>query len=228
MKNIFVKTVLLILAVVMMLPLSACGKPEPLPAVPEVDPVEFTALEERIAAAEADREQYVFLMNASVNGETVVPVKGETELTVKAELPEDMKLEQWTVNGVSLNTLDESITVTVSENTVIKAEYRPLKKVTCIDCSAQFLNVYEGNGGESFTELVFEEDYLNTFTGKTEKGGSLQLHVEAPLIMGKILDHWLVNGQVLSIPDTVHGFNAYITEATTFEPVYIDNPYYKG
>lgn len=228
MKNVFVKTVLLILAAVMAFSLTACGEPEPLPEVPELDPAEFTALEERLAAAEADRESYAFLINASANGETTVPVKGETEITVDAALPEGMKLTQWTVNGVSLNTLDESVTVTVSENTVIKAEYRPLKKVTCIDCSAQFLNYYENNGGESFTEMVFEEDYLNTFTGQTEEGGSLLLHVEAPLINGKILDHWLVNGQVLSIPDTVHEFNAYVVEATTFQPVYIDNPYYKG
>lgn len=225
MKNSFVKTVLLILAAVMMFSLTACGEPEPLPEAPKVDPSEFTALEERLAAAETDRESYVFLINASANGETVLSVDGETEITVSAALPEGMKLEQWTVNGVSLNTLDESITVTVSENTVIKAEYRPMKKVTCIDCSAQFLNYYEDNGGESFTELVFEEDYLNTFTGMTEEGGSLLLHVEAPQFTGKILDHWLVNGQALSIPDTVQGFNAYITEATTFQPVFIDSPY---
>lgn len=224
MKNIFVKTGLLILAAGMMLSLTACGEPKPaeLPAVHGVNPAEFAALEERIAAAEADRESYVYLINASVNGETVLPIDGETRLTVDAAVPEDMKLAQWTVNGESLNTLEESIEVTVSENTVIKAEFRPIKKVTCINCSAQFLNCYENNGGESFAEFVFEDDYMNTFTGLTEEGGSLLLCVQASIPAGKILDHWLINGQAMNIPGTVNIFNAYVTEAATFEPVYID------
>lgn len=220
--NKIIKTALIALCAVMLLSLAACGEPEPLPAVPEIDPAEFTALEERLAAAGTEHESYAYLVNASVNGETVVPVNGETLLHVEAELPEDSRIEQWTVNGVSLNTLAESVDVTVRENAVIRAELRPLKKVTCINCSAQFLNAWEDNGGESFTEFVFEDEYVNTFTGMTENGGSLLLHVEAPQIAGKILDHWLVNGQALSVRDTIHSFNAYITEATTFEPVYID------
>lgn len=225
MKKLFMKTVLLILALVMALALTACGKqeaPAELPRVPSVDKAEFEDLAARLAAAEAETASYVYLINASVNGETVLPVAGETKLTVDAAVPEDMKLSQWTVNGVSLNTLEESIEVTVSENTVIKAEFRPIKKVTCINCTAQFLNYYENNGGESFTEFVFEDDYMNTFTGMQEKGGSLLLCVQAPIPGGKILDHWLVNGQALNIPGTVNIFNAYVTEATTFEPVYIN------
>lgn len=225
MKKISVKTVLLILTAVMMLSLTACGEPKPevVPVMPKVDPAEFTALEKRIAAAEADRENYVYLINASVNGETVLPIDGETELTVDADLPEGMKMAQWTVNGVSMNTLEESVSVTVSENTVIKAEFRPIRKVTCINCTAQFLDYYENNGGASFTEFVFEDDYVNSYTGLPVEGGSLLLCVQAPIPAGKTLDHWLINGEAFNIPGTVNIFNAYVTEATTFEPVYVDN-----
>lgn len=222
MNSIFRKTVLSVLCAVMAISLAACGEPEPLPEVPAVDPAEFTALEERIAAAEADHESYVYLVNASVDGETVVPIDGETEIHVQAELPEDMKVGQWTVNGVAVNTLEESFDLSVSENTVIKAELRPLKKVSCINCTAQFLNHYENNGGASFTEFVFEDEYVNGFTGETVPGGSLLLCVQAPIPAGKALDHWLINGQAFNVPGTVNIFNVYVTEATTFEPVYID------
>ena len=70
MKKLFMKTVLLILALVMALALTACGKqeaPAELPRVPSVDKAEFEDLAARLAAAEAETASYVYLINASVN-----------------------------------------------------------------------------------------------------------------------------------------------------------------
>ena len=230
MKTIVKKAVLLILTVSVLLSLGGCGfftpkAPMELPdpsTVPSVDPQEFAALEERLAAAEAGQSNFAFLIGASVGGETVIPIDGEASLSIDAAVPEDMKLAQWTVNGVSLNTLAEHVDITVKENSVIKAEYRPIKKVTCVNCSMQFLDYYEDGGGESFTEFVFEDDYINTYTGLPCDGGSMLLCITAPIPVGKKIDHWLVNGQAMSMLYTPNTFNAFVTEATTFEPVYAD------
>lgn len=221
MKNHIKKALLLTLTLVMALSLAACGA-EPLPGVPSIDYTELADLNARLAAAEAQHDSYAFLVNADMNGETLIPFDGETVVEAAAHVPEGMKLLRWTVNGEALETLDEHITLTLSENTVVEAEFRPIKKVICINCTMQFLDSYENNGGESFTEFVFEDDYLNTFTGLTEEGGSMLLCVQAPIPAGKTLDHWLVNGQAFAVHGTVNIFNAFVTEATTFEPVFVD------
>lgn len=218
------KKLFAIIALVLLLCLSACGKsePEPLPPVPTVNPTEFTDLNARLAAAESEHESYVYLINARANGEKQLLLEGETELVITAELPEDMRLKAWTVNGQVLNTTEPTITLSLGENTVVKAELRPVKKVTAVNCTMQFLNYYENSGGESFTELVFEEDYLNSFTGLTEKGGQLSVCVQAPIPAGKSLEYWLVNGERLDVHGTVNIFNAFVTDSTTFEPVFTD------
>lgn len=221
MKNHIKKALLLTLTLVMALSLAACGA-EPLPEVPSIDYTELADLNARLAAAEAQHDSYAFLVNSDMNGETLIPLDGETVVEAAAHVPEGMKLLRWTVNGEALDTLDEHITLTLSENTVVEAEFRPVKKVICINCTMQFLDSYENNGGESFTEFVFEDDYLNTFTGLTEEGGSMLLCVQAPIPAGKTLDHWLVNGQAFAVHGTVNIFNAFVTEATTFEPVFVD------
>ena len=220
--NMMKKLLVFVLLAAVLVLLPACGQEVVIPEVPTLDPGEFSALEARIAAAEADVDQFAYLINASAGGETVLPLAGETTLSIDAAVPEGMKLAQWTVNGQSLNTLSPHIELTLSRNSVVKAEFRPIKKVTCINCTAQFLNFYEDNGGESFTELVFEDEYRNSYTGQTEPGGSLLLCVQSPIPAGKRLDHWLVNGVAMNVKGTVNIFNAYITEATTFEPVFVD------
>lgn len=221
MKGYAKKLWLSVLVVILMLSLAACGN-EPLPEVPEIDYEELAALNARLAEAEAQHDSYVFLVNAVMNGETLIPLDSETALELDAVIPEGMKLLRWTVNGEALDTLEEHITLTLSENTVVEAELREIKKVTCINCTMQFLDSYENNGGESFTEFVFEDDYLNTYTGLIEEGGSMLLCVQTPIPEGKRLDHWLVNGQAYAVHGTVNIFNAYVTEATTFEPVFVD------
>ena len=233
MKMRFRKTVLFVMAVSVLLSLNGCAvftpdAPTELPdpsTVPTVDPHRIAELEARLALAEDEHSSYAFLAGAAVNGKTVVPLDGETTLSVDAAVPEGMKLAQWTVNGVSLNTLSEHIELTVKENSVIKAEYRPIKKVTCINCSMQFLDYYEDGGGESFTEFVFEDDYINTYTGAPCEGGSVLLCVTVLIPPGKKIDHWLVNGQSLGVKYTPNVFNAYVTESTTFEPVFADISY---
>lgn len=212
-------------AALLMFLLSACGEvtETAMPEIPTVDPAEFERLEERIAAAKTHEDIYVYLINAQSDGETQVPIEGETELSVQAVVPEGMKLRQWTVNGVSLNTLEESIRLTVSENTVIQAELRPVKKVTGIGCTMQFLDENEEGQGESFTEFTFEEDYRNPVTGETCRGGSMLLCVQTEIPAGKVLDHWRINGQEIStMYGTPYIFNSYVTQTTTFEPVFID------
>ncbi len=215
------KALFFALLLIMALSLTACGD-EPLPEVPTIDTAELAELNSRLAEAESRNDSYLFLVNAHSDGETLIPLDGETVVEIDADIPEGMKLLCWTVNGEEINTLEEHITLTLGENTVVKAELRPVKKVTCINCTMQFLDGYENNGGEIFTEFVFEEDYLNTYTGLTEEGGSMLLCVQTPIPSGKALDHWLVNGQAYSVHGTVNIFNAYVTEATTFEPVFVD------
>lgn len=221
MKRYIKKLWLSVLVLISALSLAACGA-EPLPEVPELDYEELAALNARLAEAEAKHDSYAFLVNAEMNGETLILLDGETVLELDAVIPEGMKLLRWTANGEELNTLEEHITLSLGENTVIEAELRPIKKVTCINCTMQFLDSYENNGGESFTEFVFEDDYLNTYTDLTEEGGSMLLCVQTPIPEGKRLDHWLVNGQAYAVHGTVNIFNAYVTEATTFEPVFVD------
>lgn len=202
--------------------LSACSPAaEPQPE-PTVDPAEFAELEARIAAAEAKKDSYVYLINAKSDGETLLPIEGKTEISVEADIPEGMKLQSWTVNGVALNTTDESINVTADGNTVIKAEFRPIRKAVCINCRMQFLNYYEYGDGDTFTEFNFEDDYVNTVTGEECAGGSMLLCVQTDVQLGKVLDHWLINGQKMSGYGAPYSFNAYVTEATTFEPVFIE------
>lgn len=223
MKAVY-KYLIIALVLCMGVSLCACGESEPIPVAPVLDPNELAEAQAAIDAAKADVSQYAFLINASADGETIVALDGETSLSICADVPEGMKLAGWTVNGTAVNTMDEQLELTLSENTVVKAEFRPVKRVVCHNCTMQFLNYYEDGGGESFSEFNFEDDYVNSFTGLPQPGGSLLLCVQAPIPAGKNLDHWLINGVAMDVPGTVNIFNAYVTGAAEFEPVFVDRP----
>ena len=169
-------------------------------------------------AAPAPEMFQIAAVNARINGEQRAAIHvGETaELTAEAVIPEGMALDYWALNGERLaEQTGASCTFTAQDNAVIEAVLRPVKTVTAINATMQFLNAKDKAGGDPFTEFVFEEDYVNPVTGETVPGGTITVYVEADVPRGYEVDYWLINHVPYYYNRTVTSFRVDDLDAST-------------
>ncbi|MDD3243758.1 MAG: hypothetical protein PHD32_08560 [Eubacteriales bacterium] len=122
----------------------------------------------------------VLALHSTIDGETSCKTDGQTELAATADIPENMAVAYWEVNGEPYyENMENTFTFTPVGNTVVDARLRPAHKVTTINAQMQFLDAKDKPKGDPFAEFVFEEDYQNPATGEMLPGGSITVSVKA-------------------------------------------------
>lgn len=115
---------------------------------------------------------------------------------------------------------------TAQGNTLVEAVLWDEKKLTTVNATIQFLDVKGKASGDTPTEFVFEQDYINPVTKEICPGGKIKAKVPS----GKVVDYWLING----VPYFYNtGVSSFIVEdldqTTVYEVVLKDKEitYYK-
>ena len=174
----------------------------------------------------AVKEDYVHAVNATIDGETSAAITENASFEAKAEIPEGMVVDYWTLNGVAQeNSAGESFSFTAEATTVVEPVFRAEKKVTAINAELRFVDADRKPAGDAFTEFVFEDEYLNTATNENVSDGTINLEVKAVVPAGKMVDYWLINGVKYYYGTGVSSFVVeQLDEATTYEVVLKDIP----
>ena len=235
------KILSLILAVLLLVSLVGCASGNE-PAQPaqqtgisqaELDAVkaELAAKEAQIAELKAQLDQPdaigVYALHATIDGQDVVAINGETELTAQALLDEGQVVDHWELSGEIMEASDETFTFTASGETIVEAVLRAEKKVTTINCKIRFLNDKGEAAGDSYEEFVFEKPYQNPVTNEEIADGTITMQVKAEIPSGYMVDYWIINGVKYDYSNTVNSFIVEgLNEATEYEVV-LKEIYYK-
>lgn len=245
MKRFFV----LILALLMLLSLTACGSDGDIKALEEELAQAKTSLaqaERSLARAEQELEQAqqaldqvqsapitytVQSINATINEKTSLEITQVTEFTAIATLAEGQIVDGWKVNGqLQDGAAGNSFVFTAQGNTVVEAVVRQEKKLTTVNATIQFLDAKGKASGDTLTEFVFEKDYVNPVTKQTCPGGKISAQIKAVVPSGKVVDYWLINGVPYFYNTGVTSFIVEdLDETTVYEVVLKDKEvtYYK-
>lgn len=176
---------------------------------------------EPAAPSEGENGDLILALHSTIDGETMLIVDGQAELTATADVPEGMAVDYWELNGAQYyEDMEDTFTFTAQGNTVVDARLRPEHKVTSINAEMQFLDKKGKPKGEKFTEFVFEEDYENTVTHETQPGDWITLYVKADIPSGYTVDYWLINDVPYYYNRTVKSFTVHdLNETTVYEVV---------
>ena len=176
---------------------------------------------EPAAPSEGENGDLILALHSTIDGETMLIVDGQAELTATADVPGGMAVDYWELNGAQYyEDMEDTFTFTAQGNTVVDARLRPEHKVTSINAEMQFLDKKGKPKGEKFTEFVFEEDYENTVTHETQPGDWITLYVKADIPSGYTVDYWLINDVPYYYNRTVKSFTVHdLNETTVYEVV---------
>lgn len=189
------------------------------------EPSEPTAIQtpypEPAASSEEENGDLILALHSTIEGETMLIVDGQAELTATADVPEGMAVDYWELNGAQYyEDMENTFTFTAQGNTVVDARLRPEHKVTSINAEMQFLDKKGKPKGEKFTEFVFEEDYENTVTHEIQPGDWITVYVKAVVPKGYAVDYWLINDVPYYYNRTVTNFTVHdLNETTVYEVV---------
>lgn len=190
---------------------------------------ELEALQAKLAELENEAGvKAVFALHATIDGQTTVPITGQTELTAQAVLAEGQVVDHWELNGeVQPDATGETFTFTASENTIVEAVLRAEKKITTVNCTIRFLNKNGEASGDKYEEFVFEKPYKNPVTDEEITDGKITVQIRAEVPSGYMVDYWLINGVKYDYSNSVNGFVVEgLDEATEYEVV-LKEIYYK-
>lgn len=180
-----------------------------------------TPAPEPVAPFEEESGDLILALHSAIDGETMLIVDGQTELTATATIPEGMAVDYWELNGLPYyEDMEETFSFTTQGNTAVDARLRMEHKVTTINAEMQFLDSKGKPKGETFTEFVFEEDYENTVTHETLPGDWITVFVKAAVPKGYAVDYWLINDVPYYYNRTVTSFTVHdLNETTVYEVV---------
>lgn len=189
----------------------------------EAENAEMTAL---LSQPEEPAPEYVYAVNATINGETKAEITDAAEFTAEAILKDGMVVDHWTLNGeAQADTKANTFTFKAAPSTIAEPVFRPEKKVTTINAEMYFLDEDGDADGDAFTEFVFEEDYVNPLTEETVPGGTVDVMLKAVVPKEHSVDYWLINGVTYD-----HALDSIVVknldEATTYEVVLKKDKYY--
>ena len=230
------KTIAILMAAVMLLTLAACGGGNEEAAAAhqaELDMLntQIGALSSQVGTLTQELEEVSALrtlqvLNGTVDGKTSLEFSGEASFTATAALAEGQIVDHWTLNGEAQeNSASETFEFTANADTVVAAVVREEKKLVTVNAEIRFLDADGKPTGESLTEFVFENEYVNPVTGETCEGGKISAEIKAVIPGGKMVDYWIVNGVEYYFGTGISAFVVEnLDEATTYEVVLKDIP----
>ena len=162
------------------------------------------------------------VVHCTVNGQTRVPVEGQTLLQCEAESISGFIFDHWEINGEADYTFGPSAAFLATDACVIRACYHERKVLKTVNCYLQLLTASNNASGAKYTEFDFEEAYYNPVTKAYCAGGTLDCYVTAVIPNRAKVDYWLINGVKYQFPDNnIPKFRILdLNEATTIEPVF--------
>lgn len=212
------KLLALLLALTLCVSMAACTN-TPEETVPET---KETVPETKDIAQEPVQQTFrVFVVNALIDGESVVELTKTTTVTATAAPEEGCVVDCWMVDGVKQeDSSANTFTYTAEKDTIIEPVFRAEKKVTTINCKLQFLNKDGKAEGQTYEEFVFEKPYKNPVTGEEVADGTITLQVAAVIPNGYVVDYWKINGVPYRYGSTVTQMVVEnLDEATEYEVV---------
>lgn len=161
-------------------------------------------------------------IHCTINGQSKVPVVGQTLLECEAEEIEGFVFDHWEVNGEPEYSLGTTASFIASEACVIQAYYHEQKVLRTVNCFFQLLTKTNNASGTKYTEFDFEDAYYSPVTNSYCPAGSLSCYVTAVIPRKAEIDYWLINGVKYQFPENlVNKFRIVgLNEATTIEPVF--------
>lgn len=216
------KMIALLLALMLLMSLTACGNEE-LEAELESLKAQVQDLQQQEPAPEGNKLQTV---GATVDGKTLVEFVEATTFTATAVVPEGLVLDHWQINGQPVEgEQGQTLSFRAEDNCIVSAHFREEKKLTTINAELRFLNAEGVGAGDTYTEFVFEENYVNPITNETCEGGRISAEIRAVVPAGKKVDYWRINGVEYRYNPAVTSFVVdNLDEATTYEVVLKDVP----
>ena len=196
-------------------------------AEPEVTPApkvsEAPKAPQTAKPAQATPEpDYAEGVHCIINGETRVPIQGETLLECVAEDIEGFVFDHWEINGQPDYESGATASFVATEACVIRAYYHERKVLRTVNCFFQLLTKNNNASGTKYTEFDFEDAYYSPVTNTYCPAGTLSCYVTAVIPRKGEVDYWLINGVKYQFPDNlVVKFRLVdLNEATTIEPVF--------
>ena len=161
-------------------------------------------------------------IHCTINGQSRVPIQGETVLECKAEDIKGFVFDHWEVNGEAEYGFGSVASFVASEACVIRAYYHERKVLRTVNCFFQMLTKNDNASGTKYTEFDFEDAYYNPVTKTYCPAGTFSFYVTAVIPKKAEVDYWLINGVKYQFPDnTINKFRVLdLNEATTIEPVF--------
>ncbi|MBE5761279.1 MAG: hypothetical protein E7334_04715 [Clostridiales bacterium] len=154
----------------------------------------------------------IIAINALIDGVSEIEAAQAGTYLAQAVLPEGMAVDHWEINGLPAHNDGRkySLEFEAEGPTFVAAVIRPEKKVTTINAVMQFLNKNGKPAGETFTEFVFEEDYLNPVRDEVFPGGKITVRVKADVPKDYEIDYWKIN-------EVPYHFNYPVSEFTVVD-----------
>ena len=161
-------------------------------------------------------------VHCTINGETKVPIAGETVLECEAEDIEGFVFDHWEINGQPDYESGASAVFKASNAVVIRAYYHERKVLRTVNCYFQLLTKNNNASGKKYTEFDFEDAYYSPVTKTYCPAGTLPCYVTAVIPKKAKVDYWLINGVKYQFPEEdVKKFRILdLNEATTIEVVF--------
>ena len=166
--------------------------------------------------------EYAEGIHCTINGETQVPIVGETLLQCEAENIEGFVFDHWEINGEPDYESGSSAVFVAEDACVIQAYYHERKVLRTVNCFFQLLTKNNNASGTKYTEFDFEEAYYSPVTNTYCPAGTLSCYVTAVIPRKAEIAYWLINGVKYEFTNTkVVKFRLVdLNEATTIEPVF--------
>ena len=161
-------------------------------------------------------------IHCTINGETKVPILGDTVLECEAEEIEGFVFDHWDINGELDYESGAVASFVAADAAVIRAYYHERKVLRTVNCYFQLLTAKNNAHGTKYTEFDFEEAYYSPVTKQYCPAGTLSCYVTAVIPKKAQIDYWLINGVKYTFPDNnVNKFRILdLNEATTIEVVF--------
>lgn len=180
------------------------------------EPVEVVA-----TAVPTPEPKYVYALQSTILGESVVSVTEPTDLTAEAILPEGKVVDHWKLNDeVQADAIGSTFSFRAEDTTVVEPFLRDEKKVVAVNAELYFVDEKYRAKGDPFTEFVFEAPYTNPVTNAKITDGTVTVLVSAIVPRGYEVDYWLINGVPYRFDRNVDSFVVEnLDEATVYEVV---------
>ena len=214
------------------------------PATPSPEAIAITEAGERLAGLQAEiartREEteraraaaradagrtapiVIACAGCTVNGSASFRLKEAGEsVTVRAEIPNDLILDHWEINGERIDQSGSSFSFAPDASCFVEAFCCRRRILTSVHATFRLLDEKGRAGGRVFTDFDFQEDYFNPASETYHPGGTVSAVITASVPANHEIAYWLIDGVVYRFNRTVTSITVTdLDRAAVYEPVF--------